>query len=210
MPAASPTANAASNAYPSAYPHDLERDVVGDGGLHYHLRPIRPDDGTRLVDFHQHLSPHSVYLRFFTAHPTLSEAEVTRFTSVDYADRLALVAIADDRLIGVGRFDRVPGEPQAEVAFIVADEYQHHGIGTLFLDELAAAARQRGIEVFTAETLAENRPMLDVFHHAGFPVTSTVEFGTVCLRFPIALTDSYRSALTAREAKRRTGTDDPP
>ena len=188
---------------PAGYPHDLERDVAGDGGLRYHVRPIRPDDAARLVAFHRQLSPHSVYMRFFTFHPTLTAAEVARFTTVDYVDRLALVATVGDRLIAVGRFDRPPAATEAEVAFVVADEYQHHGIGSLLLDELARAAWQRGVEVFTADTLAENSAMLDVFRHAGFPVTSGVEYGTVTLRFPIAPTDDYQALLAAREASRQ-------
>jgi GNAT superfamily N-acetyltransferase len=202
MSALSPAA-AESRDVPAGYPDDLERDVADAGGQRYHVRPIRPDDAPRLVAFHQLLSPHSVYLRFFTFHPTLSQAEVERFTTVDYVNRLALVAMAGHRMIAVGRFDRTPGGTEAEVAFVVADEYQHHGIGSLLLDELARAAWQRGVEVFRAETLAENAAMLDVFRHAGFPVTSGIEYGTVTLRFPIEPTDAYRSALAAREATRR-------
>jgi GNAT superfamily N-acetyltransferase len=186
-----------------AYPDDLERDVAGAGGLRYHVRPIRPNDAEQLVAFHQHLSPQSVYLRFFTFHPTLSEAEVARFTTVDYVDRLALVATVEDRLVAVGRFDRAPGASEAEVAFIVADEFQHHGIGSLLLDELARAARARGVESFKADTLAENAAMLDVFRHSGFPVSSSVEYGTVTLRFPITPCEEYRAALAQREETRR-------
>lgn len=188
---------------PVGYPHDFEREVSADEGLRYRVRPIRPDDAGRLVAFHRHLSPHSVYLRFFSFHPELTDDEVTRFTTVDYQDRLALVALDGDRLIGVGRFDRRSGEVEAEVAFVVADDSQHHGIGTLLLDELARAARQRGIEFFRADTLAENHSMLDVFHHAGFPVTSNVEHGTVRLRFPIAPTERYAQELETREARRQ-------
>lgn len=188
---------------PKGYPHEFERDVTGHGGLRYHVRPIRPDDAPRLVAFHQHLSPHSVYLRFFTFHPTLSEDEVLRFTTVDYVDRLALVALVEDRLVAVGRFDRPPGATEAEVAFVVADEFQHQGIGSQLLDDLARAARARGVEVFKADTLAENTAMLDVFRHAGFRVASSVEYGTVTLRFPIALTEEARASLAAREASRR-------
>ena len=156
----------------------------------------------RLIEFHRHLAPRSVYLRFFSFHPTLSATEVQRFTCVDYINRLALVAEIDGRLIAVGRFDSKPGDSEAEVAFVVADEYQHHGIGSLLLDELAEAARARGITTFRAETLCENHTMLDVFRHAGFPVSSSIEYGTVTLRFPIAPTEKYGAALAERESRR--------
>jgi GNAT superfamily N-acetyltransferase len=186
--------------------------VVSDGNLHYRVRPIRPDDSARLVAFHHHLLPRSVFLRFFTFHPELSSKEVEHFTCVDYVNRLALVAETDDRLIAVGRFDRQPGDTEAEVAFVVSDEYQHHGIGTLLLDELARAALVRGVTIFRAETLYENRTMLDVFRHAGFPVTSSVEYGTVSLQFPIEPTEAYRAALAKREASRQlpSGQQEPP
>ena len=132
--------------------------------------PSGPTTPNRLVEFHNHLSPRSCYLRFFNFHPTLSPKEVERFTCVDYFDRLALVAEVDGTLIAVARFDRHEGTTEAEVAFVVADDYQHHGIGSLLLDELLSAARERGITTFLADTLLENHAMLDVFLHAGFDV----------------------------------------
>ena len=183
---------------PDGYPHGLERDVVTEDGLRYRVRPIRPDDASRLVAFHGKLSTRSVYLRFFTVHPTLSETEVRRFTTVDYVDRLALVAMVEDRLIAVARYDRAPGATEAEVAFVVADDYQHHGIGSTLLDDLADAARARGVTAFRADTLAENHAMLDVFRHTGFPVSARTEYGTVTLRFPIAPTADYEAARARR------------
>src|ERR1700729_571535 len=109
---------------PPNYPRELERKVVLSDSTRCNLRPIRPDDADLLVGFHRHLSPRSSYLRFFTYHPTLSASEVERFTSVDYVDRLALVVEVDGKLIAVGRFDRHVGTSEAEVAFVVADEYQ--------------------------------------------------------------------------------------
>src|SRR5579871_3499437 len=163
MPAVSVPEGAPVTPDPPGYPRELERDVETEG-LRYRVRPIRPDDGPRLVEFHARLSPRSVYLRFFTVHPTLSEAEVKRFTEVDYEDRLALVATIGDHLIAVARYDRPPGAAEAEVAFVVDDAYQHHGVGSELLDELADAAFANGVSTFRAETLAENRTMIDVFH----------------------------------------------
>jgi len=114
---------------PPVYPRDLEIAVVFSDGARYSLRPIRPDDAAPLVEFHEHLSHRSTYLRFFTVHPTLSAGEVERFTSVDYVDRLALVVETEGKLIAVGRFDRHVGTAEAEVAFVVADDYSTTGSG---------------------------------------------------------------------------------
>ena len=89
------------------------------------------------------------------------------------------------------------------MAFVVADEYQYHGLGSLLLDELAQAARDRGITTFLADTLSENHTMLNVFRHSGFEVSSNTEYGTVTLRFGIGLTKAYRVALAARDQTRQ-------
>jgi len=187
-----------SDAYPSA----LERNVRLRDGEVIHLRPIRADDAGRLVDFHGLLSPHSVYLRFFSFHPVLSAPEVQRFTNVDYVDRLALVVERDGRLLAVGRYDRLADTSDAEVAFIVSDDYQGEGIGTLLADELAKAAWERGITRFFAETLAGNSEMLDVFRGLGFPLTSSFGQGVVRVQFPIEPVREYVAGLSRREAGR--------
>jgi RimJ/RimL family protein N-acetyltransferase len=146
------------------------------------FRPIRPDDAPRLVEFHQALSPRSVYRRFLFVHPVLSPTELERFTSVDGLDRVALIAEDGDRLIAVARYDRSPGSDEAEVAFVVADAFQHHGIATLLLVALADAALRHGITTFVATVLPENAPMLTLFRHCGFSVTTTLGEGVVDVR----------------------------
>ena len=49
----------------SRYPSDLARDVTLRDGARVHLRPIRPDDQDRLISFHDRLSEHTAYQRFF-------------------------------------------------------------------------------------------------------------------------------------------------
>jgi RimJ/RimL family protein N-acetyltransferase len=188
---------------PPGYPSDLERDVRTLSGESVHVRPIRPDDAPALVAFHAGLSAQTVYLRFFTFHPVLTPREVERFTRVDYCDRLALVVESERRLVAIARYDREAGTDEAEVAFIVGDEHQHQGLGTLLADELARAAWARGIRSFVADTLADNAGMLEVFHGLGFPVTSVFDEGVVRIRFPIEPVPSYADALARREATRR-------
>jgi GNAT superfamily N-acetyltransferase len=137
------------------------------------VRTIRSDDDAALRAFHARLSPESIVLRFFGPHPRLSDAEVERFTRVDGVDRLALVAEDASGIVAVARFDRPPGCDEAEVAFVVGDALQGHGLGSLLLQRLADEARSRGIRWFVADTLSENYRMLNVFRDAGFPRTFT-------------------------------------
>jgi GNAT superfamily N-acetyltransferase len=167
------------------FPAELVSRVVLGDGTRLTVRPIRPDDNERLVTFHAGLSPSTVYLRFFSYHRELSDGEVRRFTQVDYEVRLALVVENDRVLVAVGRYDRLPGTTDAEVAFVVADSFQHHGIGTLLLEELAGAAWDRGITHFAAEVLASNAAMLRVFFDSHYEVEWDDRDGTVQLRFPI-------------------------
>src|SRR5664280_2728970 len=189
------------------YLADLARDEQTVGGVTVHLRPIRPDDAARLVEFHKGLSTRSVYRRFFFVHPSLSPAEVERFTHVDVVDRLAFVAVDDLRLVAVGRYERRSETTEAEVAFVVADEYQRDGIGTLLLEHLAEAAGRNGITTFVAETLAENRDMLGLFFDSGFPVTSASESRTISVRFAIEPTAAYEAARAFRHTRSERGAE---
>ena len=157
-----------------------------DDGTEAVVRPISSADSGALLRFHGHLSARSIRLRYFYPHKDLSPSEVAYFTQVDGEARVALVVECARELIAVGRYDRLDDHRVAEVAFVVADAYQHHGLATMLLHRLADAARSVGITRFTAEVLAENRAMLSVFHDAGFPIESKTEWGTVTLTMTIA------------------------
>jgi RimJ/RimL family protein N-acetyltransferase len=169
-----------------AYPGVLECDVTTLLGTTVHVRAITPDDAPRLARFHDGLSERSVYFRFFSPHAHLRPPELEWFTRVDYHDRLALIVEVDGELVAVGRYDHVAGTTRAEVAFVVADRWQHHGIATLLLDLLASAAYFCGIDTFVASVLSENREMLAVFLHSRFEVVVRSQSGVVEVEFPIA------------------------
>jgi acetyl coenzyme A synthetase (ADP forming)-like protein len=172
--------------------------VLADGGT-VHVRPITPEDGPALVAFHTGLSQETVYLRFFSAHPKLSDNEVERFTHVDHDKRMALVATLRGRIIGVARYDRrEEGSEDAEVAFVVADEHQRRGIGTLLLEHLAAFARTRGIKRFCADTLPQNQPMQDVFRRAGFSEKAHFDQGIVNVWLDIEPSEATLEAIESR------------
>jgi succinyl-CoA synthetase alpha subunit/RimJ/RimL family protein N-acetyltransferase len=185
-------------------------DVVLSDGSIVHLRPIEPSDADALVRFHEGLSERSVYLRFFNLHRHLSESEVRRFTCVDGSDRAALIATHRDEMVAVARYDRDKENPeQAEAAFVVGDEYQGRGLGTLLLEHLAAYARRQGIRRFLADTLPENLAMQRLFRDAGFDEVATFGDGVVKVRlelepseFAIGAIDDRWSRAAARSVAR--------
>jgi acyl-CoA synthetase (NDP forming)/GNAT superfamily N-acetyltransferase len=183
------------------YPAAWEADVVASDGGVVHLRPIRPEDADALVAFHGKLSERTRYLRYFGPYPRIPERDLHRFTHVDHVDRVALIAMLGDELIGVGRYDRLGERADAEVAFVVADAQQGRGIGSVLLEHLAAAARERGIQRFVAEVLAENSRMVRVFTDAGYTAQYRYESGVVELTFPIAPTDQSRAVAAERERR---------
>src|SRR6185437_4271709 len=198
----------AAEGYPAGWEADV---VVSDGGV-VHLRPIRPEDADAIVAFHGKLSERTRYLRYFGPYPRIPARDLNRFTHVDHRNRVALVAVLDEEIIGVGRYDRLsstgtaytPGAADAadaEVAFVVADAHQGRGIGSILLEHLAAAARERGIKRFVAEVLAENSRMVRVFTDAGYSAKYEYDSGVVHLTFPIAPTEQSRAVAFERERR---------
>ncbi|MGH8997623.1 MAG: GNAT family N-acetyltransferase, partial [Acidimicrobiales bacterium] len=185
----------------AAYPTRWEADaVLSDGGTVL-IRPIRPSDGPAIVSLHGRLSPETVYLRFFAALPSLSPTLLERFTHVDYVDRLALVGLLRDEIVGVARYDRIPGSEEAEVAFVVDDAHQGRGLGTLLLEHLAGAAKEAGIRRFVADTLPHNRRMLGVFADAGWRARRSFAEGAVRVGFEIEPTEGSVAAMRERERR---------
>ncbi len=134
------------------------------------IRSIRPDDAAGLQAFHARLSNDTIRNRFLGIHPMLRDAEAHRFTSVLRGKDAALVATIDEAIVAVGRYVGLSGG-DAEVAFVVEDPYQGHGIGTAVLTLLAHIAWDDGIRRLVADTFAANGAMLDVFMHTPQAVT---------------------------------------
>lgn len=182
-----------------AYPREWEADVVLRDGSTAHVRPIKPSDAEGMQAMHKAQSERSIYLRYFTYKSELTPAELKRFSEVDHVDRVALVVVRGEDIIAIGRFDRLPGTDVAEVAFNVRDTFQGMGLGSILLEHLIAAARDLGIERFSAEVLPENRSMLVVFSEAGYDVSRRLEDGVVMVEFDIDPTEKALAVMEARE-----------
>ena len=186
----------------AVYPADYDFDVVlKDGGV-VRLRPITPDDAGALDAFFNRLGRETVYNRFFRIKDSLSEDEIRYFTNLDYRDRMAFVALDEDGLIAVGRYDRLEDDPEvAEVAFVVQDDHQARGIGTALLRHLTAYARAQDVTAFRAFVLAENHGMLRVFRNSGYRLHRELAEGVYTVDFPTDYSDEAKAAEAEQEKR---------
>ena len=162
--------------------------LLTDGGT-VEVRPARAQDFEAVRAMHAAMSPDNMYLRFFSMSPNAAEQEARRVCREPDSDHAALLAWQDGRLVGVGAYE-LSGKPGvAEVAFAVPDDMHGRGIASVLLEHLVWQARQRGLEAFTAETLAENSAMLRVFADVGLPAKRRIAGGVVELTFPLPVGD---------------------
>jgi len=129
------------------------------------LRPVQPEDAGRVQDFVRTLSAASRRERFFSPIAELTEAQLGRITSnpgltLAAFDRTgAIVALAEYAAAA-------PGE--AELALVVADGWQHQGLGQQLLACLIEHARSRGFVRMSGVTREGNRAMRALAKRAGF------------------------------------------
>jgi RimJ/RimL family protein N-acetyltransferase len=163
------------------------------------IRPIEPADKPRVRTFYDELSERTRRLRFLVPTTEISDEDLRYLTDVDHRRHEAVIALDGDRMVGVARYVRKPGEREsAEVAVVVADDRQNQGLGTALLDELTERARENGIERYTAIVSQDNDIVLNALERAGADTTGTTDEGEIefALDLPSeGLGDRLRSAL---------------
>ena len=129
-----------------------------------------------MVAFHAKLSEQSIYQRYFhlmTLNQRTSHERLVRVCFGDYDREIALVAehqaaSGQAELVAVGRLSKAHRGNEAELAFLIVDEYQSRGLGSELARRLIDIAREEKLERVTVEILAGNRPMIEVCRGLGF------------------------------------------
>ena len=124
--------------------YGIRRPRAGTDGRQAVLRPLERGDRDRIVAGFERLSEESRYRRFFAPLDQLTDSSLDYLTDIDHRDHEAIIALdpRSDELLGVARYVRVdPNSDRAEAAVVVADDWQHVGLGRALLERLAHAAR---------------------------------------------------------------------
>ncbi len=156
---------------PARYPAHLAGSRRLPDGTDIVIRPIHPDDDVIERAFIGGLSGDSRYNRLLGARK-LTPEEIRQLTRIDYDREMAYIAVIGDGvqacLLGVARYVRDSDGTGAEFALVVADAWQHKGIGTLLLDTLLQHARAAGMVRLHGITLATNQAMQNLARKLGF------------------------------------------
>ena len=114
-----------------------------------------------------------------------SHEKIQPMVNIDYREEMAIVGLVgeagDEEMVAIGMFNIDPSINEAEVAFLVRDDWQRRGIGTFLIKKLIDIALEMGLKGFMAEVLVENKKMMYVFHKCGYPVRTKLEDGVYLL-----------------------------
>jgi acetyltransferase len=176
--------------YPSQY---VSRRKMKDGTAVV-IRPIRPEDEPLMVKFHGMLSEESVYLRYFhmaQLSTRVAHERLIRKCFIDYDREMALVAEVFDPetrstcIAAVARLSRAPSMEEAEIGVIVADKFQHRGLGAELIKKLIDIARIEKITRVVADFHSENAAIRHLAKHGGATVARTSD--ATCFRIQLDL-----------------------
>ena len=156
------------------YPEEFVRKTRMRDGTEVLLRPIKPEDEPLWLALLGSCSRESIYSRFRYFFFWQSHDVASRYCYIDYDREMAIVAEVGRgearRLAGVGRLIGEPGQPAAEYAVLVQDDWQDRGLGGLLTDYCTEIAGKWGIRKITAITTSDNPRMIAVFEKRGFHV----------------------------------------
>jgi len=189
------------------YPRKYEKQIEIEDLPPLLMRPIRVTDEAKLSRLFYSLSDVTVYRRWHHGRKQLSHSDILRLLEVDYVQHMAVVIetepdAEESQIIGVGRYHTDPASNYAETAFVILDEWQGHGLGTMLLQHLIEIARENGIAGFTADVLSENRAMRHVFHKSGLEIQSQLHGGVYSLS--MSLWPAEKKSAPARPEKKLT------
>ncbi len=158
------------HSYPEHYELGMDLPAVG----HIKVRPIREGDAPMLEELFRSLTPHSVYLRFFSFLSRLPVKMLERFTCIDYQHEIALIALlekcGEEKMVGDARVVETSKPGNAEFSVMVSDPWQGKGVGACLLRHCLAIAGRRGYRRIYGIVLTENKQMLALGRKLGFTV----------------------------------------
>lgn len=136
------------------------------------IRPLRPDDREREIDFINSLSERSRYYRLMTPLKFLPPHLLDQLMDIDYDRRMAFVATIEhegrEQFVGIARYGETDRRNCVELGITVTDQWQRQGIARILVAELTRFAHWRGIRCLEGIVLHDNFAMIELAKSLGF------------------------------------------
>ncbi|MEH0018740.1 MAG: GNAT family N-acetyltransferase [Desulfobacter sp.] len=174
------------------YPKEIETLHIFKDNFQVRFRAIKPSDEEQMRRLFYRFSDKAIYYRYFSPIKTMPHAKMQAYVNVDYRDVISVVGLigepGNQTIIAEARIAKYPDKPFVDIAFVVDEQYQGHGIATFLYRMLARLGKERGAVSMTADVLSSNRAMLKVFEKGDYPVTAKLEGGAYALSIDLTKT----------------------
>lgn len=195
----------------NAYPVQEERRQTFANGAELLIRPAHAADADALRSLFHLLSPDDVYTRFFRRVRSLSYQDLQTLCNVNHETQVAFLAVTGPRenevVVGSGCYFLNATTNLAEVAYMVAPDWQGQGLGTALQTRLQEYAMARGVKGFIAEILANNARMVRLAANA--PGVATTERDGDTIQVTILFSDRAAAKPAKPDAEEKPAKDPP-
>lgn len=144
-------------------------------GVRLCIRPLRPDDREREIEFINSLSERARYYRLMTPLKFLPPHLLDQLMDIDYDRRMAFVATIEhegrEQFVGIARYGETDQRNCVEIGITVTDQWQRRGVARALFAELTRFARWRGIRCMEGIVLPDNFAMIELAKSLGFHAT---------------------------------------
>ena len=155
------------------YPEEFKSRIKLKNGTEVILRSIKPEDEMLWLEMFKSFSDESVWYRFFNVIKDTPHEVRIRYCNINYDNEIAIIAELQEeqkKMLGVVRFTLDSDKKSGELAFIVADQWQDLGLGTIMVNHVLNICRDKKIEIIYSFMLPNNYRGIRFLKKMGFNI----------------------------------------
>ena len=158
---------------------DLPKVWKTDDGTVLTLRRLGESDTQNLIAFVKGLSVSARYFRFGQGDYDPGLDDALRVCRLDQEQGLHLIVVtpkdAGETVVGSARYVIQPDRISCEFVIVVADKWNHHGVGHQLMSALLTRAKSQSLRKMYGRILASNRDMIEFVRGCGFEISDSSE-----------------------------------
>jgi acetyltransferase len=174
------------------YPKEWERTIMLRNGRKAFVRPVRPDDEGKFLEFFNRVTQEDLRLRFFAPVRDFNHVFLARLTQLDYARAIAFVAFDPESgdMLGAVRLHADANHETGEYGILLRSDLKGLGLGWDLMRFMIEWAKAEGLRMVEGQVLRENSTMLDMCRRLGFSIRNDPDdLDLLIVTLPVATID---------------------